>query len=176
MMRRIGLAVLAISVAGTWVILAQNSGDALTRGFQNPPDSARPRVWWHWMNGNITWEGAKADMDWMKRVGIAGLQAFDAGSGPTQVVDVRLPYMTAGWKEVFRNVAAYADKVGLELGIAASPGWSETGGPWVTGPDAMKKMSWSVTRIHGGQPFTGTLQRSRPRRRESFSPAPVDGC
>jgi len=128
------------------------------------------------MNGNITWEGAKADMDWMKRVGIAGLQAFDAGSGPTQVVDVRLPYMTAGWKEVFRNVAAYADKVGLELGIAASPGWSETGGPWVTGPDAMKKMSWSVTRIHGGQPFTGTLQRSRPRRRESFSPAPVDGC
>jgi len=32
-------------------------GDALERGFQNPPDSAKPRVWWHWMNGNITKEG-----------------------------------------------------------------------------------------------------------------------
>ena len=22
--------------------------------FQDPPMSARPRVWWHWMNGNVT--------------------------------------------------------------------------------------------------------------------------
>ncbi len=136
-----------------------NHSDALLSGFQEPPDSARPRVWWHWMNGNVTWEGAQADMDWMKRIGIRGLQAFDAGTASMQVVETRLPYMTPGWKEVFRKTAAYADKQGLELGIAASPGWSETGGPWVTGPDGMKKMSWSVTRVHGGQPFTGTLQK-----------------
>jgi hypothetical protein len=67
--------------------------------------------------------------------------------------------MTDGWKDVFRKTAAYADQLGMELGIAASPGWSETGGPWVKGPDAMKKMAWSVARIHGGQPFTGTLQK-----------------
>ncbi len=24
--------------------------------FLNPPATARPRVWWHWMNGNITKE------------------------------------------------------------------------------------------------------------------------
>lgn len=128
----------------------------LEQGFTSPPESARPRVWWHWMNGNVTWEGAKADMDWMKRVGIAGLQAFDAGQG-TQVVDVRLPYMTDGWKEVFRKTAAYADSLGLELGIAASPGWSETGGPWVTAEDGMKKMAWSVTYVEGGKPFNGIL-------------------
>src|ERR1035441_5373123 len=113
------------------VVLAQTGGDPLLKGFQDPPDSARPRVWWHWMNGNITWDGVQADMDWMKRVGIRGLQSFDAGSGATQVVETRLPYMSDGWKEVFRKTAAYADKLGLELGIAASPGWSETGGPWV---------------------------------------------
>ena len=129
----------------------------LEQGFISPPESARPRVWWHWMNGNVTWEGAKADMDWMKRVGIGGLQSFDAGMTTPQVVDVRLPYMTDGWKDVFRKTAAYADSLGLELGIAASPGWSETGGPWVIAEDAMKKMVWSATYIEGGKSFDGNL-------------------
>lgn len=132
-------------------------GIDLEQGFLNPPHSAKPRVWWHWMNGNITWEGAKADMDWMKRVGIAGLQSFDAGMATGQVVDVRLPYMTDGWKDVFAKTAAYADSLGLELGIAASPGWSETGGPWVTPVDGMKKMAYAVTYVEGGKPYTGTL-------------------
>jgi hypothetical protein len=131
-------------------------GRKLEAGFKTPPESAKPRVWWHWMNGNVTWEGAKADMDWMNRIGIGGLQAFDAGQG-AQVVDVRLPYMTDGWKNVFGKTAAYADSLGLELGIAASPGWSETGGPWVTPEDGMKKMSYAVTNVEGGKPFTGIL-------------------
>src|SRR5438067_214517 len=37
------------------------SEDDLDRGFLNPPPSARPRVWWHWMNGNVTQEGIKLD-------------------------------------------------------------------------------------------------------------------
>lgn len=130
---------------------ASEPADSLKSGFQNPPDAARPRVWWHWMNGNITWDGVQKDMDWMKRIGIAGLQSFDAGVNTPQVVETRLPYMTDGWKDVFRKTALNAEKLNLELGIAASPGWSETGGPWVTPEDAMKKMAWSVTRVRGGQ-------------------------
>jgi len=133
--------------------------DQLEKGFASPPESAKPRVWWHWMNGNVTWEGARADMDWMERVGIGGLQCFDAGMTTPQVVEVRLPYMTEGWKQVFAKTAAYADSLGLELGIAASPGWSETGGPWVKAEDAMKKMAWSVTYVEGGKPFSGTLPK-----------------
>lgn len=159
--RRFLLVAGTLVAAGTWAVIAQSQapGDPTVAGFQNPPASARPRVWWHWMNGNVTWEGARADMDWMARVGIAGLQAFDAGSAASQVVETRLPYMTPAWQEVFQKTAAYADQLGLELGTAASPGWSETGGPWVQAPDAMKKMCWSVTRVHGGQPFTGTLNK-----------------
>jgi len=134
-----------------------SAADPLLAGFRTPGQEARPRVWWHWMNGNITWDGARQDMDWMKRIGVAGLQSFDAGQATLQVVDTRLPYMSDGWKEVFRNTAAYADKLGLELGIAASPGWSETGGPWVRPEDAMKKMAWSATRIAGGRRFQGKL-------------------
>ncbi|MBW8786099.1 MAG: hypothetical protein JF593_15995 [Novosphingobium sp.] len=50
----------------------------LEQQFQDPPNSARPRVWWHWMNGNVTEDGIAKDMAWMKRVGIGGLQNFDA--------------------------------------------------------------------------------------------------
>jgi len=139
--------------------LAQNAPDPLKKGFEDPPSTARPRVWWHWMNGNITWDGAQKDMDWMKRVGIAGMQAFDAGMTTPQVVEERLPYMSEGWKDVFRRTAANADRLDLEFGTASSPGWSETGGPWVTAPDAMKKMSWSVMRLTGGKRFTGVVPK-----------------
>ena len=70
------LAVLA-AVAGS-AFGQQQSSKSLEDGFRQPPDSAKPRVWWHWMNGNITKEGIKLDLDWMHRVGIAGYQNFDA--------------------------------------------------------------------------------------------------
>ncbi len=158
----IALLTLAVSMSASVQSQSVSAGDAaadpLFTGFQSPPAGARPRVWWHWMNGNISWEGVQKDMEWMKRVGIAGLQSFDAGRATPQVVQQRLPYMSDGWKQVFRNTAALADKLDLELGIAASPGWSETGGPWVSAPDAMKKMVWSVTSTPGnGRPFLGVL-------------------
>jgi hypothetical protein len=51
--------------------IGQESPDeALERGFKSPPDLAKPRVWWRWMNGNIMKEGIRLDLEWMKRVGI----------------------------------------------------------------------------------------------------------
>lgn len=131
--------------------------DPLEQQFQDPPMEARPRVWWHWMNGNITKDGIAKDLAWMKRVGIGGLQNFDAGLDTPQVVDKRLVYMTPEWKDAFRFAATEADRLGLELAIAASPGWSETGGPWVKAEDGLKKVVWSETRLKGGARFTGKL-------------------
>ncbi|HET6168654.1 MAG TPA: glycosyl hydrolase, partial [Terracidiphilus sp.] len=67
-----------LMVAGFGTATAQNNPDSLQNGFQNPPESARPRVWWHWMNGNITKEGITADLQWMHRAGLGGYQNFDA--------------------------------------------------------------------------------------------------
>src|SRR5213079_1468691 len=72
----------------------QSSRDALESEFVDPPDSAKPRVWWHWMNGNVTKEGIKLDLEWMKRVGIGGFQNFDAALNTPKLVDKRLVYMT----------------------------------------------------------------------------------
>ena len=130
---------------------------SLESQFQDPPNSARPRVWWHWMNGNITRDGIAKDLAWMKRVGIGGMQNFDAALMTPQIVEKRLVYMTPEWKDAFRFTAQEADRLGLELAIAASPGWSETGGPWVKPEDGMKKLVWSETTLPGGKRFTGKL-------------------
>ena len=158
--------------AGVRSAAAPDGDDPLVRGFETPPDSAKPRVWWHWINGNITREGITRDLEWMKRVGIGGFQNFDAALGPVKVIDNRLVYMTPEWKETFRYAIELADRLGLEAAIAGSPGWSESGGPWVQPAQAMKKFVWSETRIAGGAPFHGVLSKP-PSTTGPFQNAPV---
>ena len=137
---------------------AQAPGTSLHDGFVTPPHSALPRVWWHWMNGNITEEGIKLDLEWMKRAHLGGFQNFDAALFTPKVVEKRLIYMTPEWQHAFKSATTLADQLGLEEAIAGSPGWSETGGPWVPGSQAMKKYVWSETQVEGGRAFTGTLK------------------
>jgi len=161
--RRLRISLIAATALTAFPALAQQApvaaqvAPSLETEFQNPPNSARPRVWWHWMNGNITEDGIAKDMAWMKRVGIGGLQNFDANLQTPQVVAKRLVYMTPEWKHAFGFAASEAERQGLELTIAASPGWSETGGPWVPAEDGLKKLVWSETIVAGGRPFTGRL-------------------
>jgi len=137
---------------------ATDDGNALRQGFQAPPNTARPRVWWHWLNANISRDGIRKDLEWMQRSGIGGLQNFDVNFAVPTIVPERIPYMSEEWKKVYRYSVELADELGLEFGIAASPGWSETGGPWVKPQDGMKKLVWSVTPVTGGARFTDNLR------------------
>ncbi|WP_435354860.1 glycosyl hydrolase [Emticicia sp. SJ17W-69] len=144
-------AVLAIQSSYSQTTLQQN--------FQNPPNAAKPRVWWHWMNGNISKDGIQKDLEWMSRVGIGGFQNFDAALFTPVVVPKKIVFMTPEWKDTFKFATETADKKGLEMAIAGSPGWSVTGGPWVEPKDAMKKYVWTETNIEGGKAFSGKLAR-----------------
>jgi hypothetical protein len=155
--RRILLGVTSALAVATPSAFAQN-GTPLEQSFRTPPDAAKPRVWWHWMNGNVTTQGITADLEWMKRVGIGGMQMFDGSLGTPQFVDDRLVWMTPAWKQAFRHAAEEADRLGLEMTMAASGGWSETGGPWVKPAQAMKKVVWSETRVSGPRRFAGRLE------------------
>src|ERR1017187_6833740 len=148
-----------VALLGTSIASGQKSDDTLARGFQQPPGSAKPRVWWHWMNGNVTKEGIKADLEWMNRVGIGGFQNFDASLGTPQIVQKRLIYMTPEWKDAFRYATTLADQLGLEMGVASSAGWNLSGGSWILPEQAMKKFVWSETEINGGEAFHGVLKR-----------------
>jgi hypothetical protein len=95
----------------------------------------------------------------MKRIGLGGFQNFDASLMTPKVVEKRLTYMTPEWKDAFGYATTLADQLGLEMAIAGSPGWSESGGPWVKPEQAMKKLVWSETMVEGGRPFTGALPK-----------------
>ncbi|MFD2099055.1 glycosyl hydrolase [Flagellimonas iocasae] len=129
----------------------------LRSNFQNPPNEAKPRVWWHWMNGNVTKEGIQKDLEWMERTGIGGFHNFDAGLSTPEVVEKKLVFMTPDWKDAFKFTTDLAIEKGMEMTIAGSPGWSETGGPWVAPEDGMKKYVWTETRVQGGKTFEGEL-------------------
>lgn len=161
----------------------QTLADPLREGFEVPPATARPRVWWHWMNGNVSIDGIEKDLAWLKRVGVGGVQNFDAGFGTPQIVPKRLVFMTPEWKAAFKHAVTIADREGMEFTIAASPGWSETGGPWVKPEDAMKKIAWSEKDLPGGKHFRGALPmipntigpyQTALQRHSSGAPVPAD--
>jgi len=137
----------------------QNSSSTLEESFRNPPDSAKPRAWWHWMSGNVTEQGITADLEWMHRVGIAGMQMFDGDMGAPLFVDKPVIWMSPEWKSAWRHAAAEADRLHMEMSMAASGGWSETAGPWVKPAQGMKKYVWSETLVEGPGPFKGNLSR-----------------
>ncbi len=143
-------------VAITFGTRAQQS---TSQAFMNPPNVAKPRVWWHWMNGNITKDGIQKDLDWMSRVGIGGFQNFDANLMTPVVVPQKLVFMTPEWKDAFKFTTQLADKKGLEMAIAGSPGWSVTGGPWVEPKDGMKKIVWAEALVQGGKKQTIKLDK-----------------
>src|SRR5215831_14263402 len=138
-------------------VLAQAPADPLDQGFKDPPASARPRTWWHWTQSNVTTEGITKDLEWMKRVGIAGFQLADVNAGGGQTVPQKIVFGTPEWLAAVRHAAAEADRLGLEMTIFSSPGWSETGGPWVRPEQAMKKLVWSETNIEGPKTFSDKL-------------------
>ncbi len=112
---------------------------------------------WPWMNGNVTKDGIDKDLAWMHRVGITSVGLGSAAIDTPRVVKKRLEYLSPEWKVAFRYAVGEADKYGIKVGIGAAPGWSMTGGPWVTPQQAMKKLVWSAMPVEGGKPFHGIL-------------------
>ena len=153
--------------------------DDMRRSFEEPPQEARPYVWWHWMNGNISKQGIYKDLTWMHQSGIAGFHVFDAGLNTPQIVPSRIKYMTPEWKDCFAYALHLADSLGMSVAIPSSPGWSNTGGPWVKPTDAMKKITWRTVRIDGGKKIdmqlpdiyttTGNFQNVPHSTTETFS-------
>jgi hypothetical protein len=139
------VAVLAIAGAS----FAQSAADPLAQGFVTPPESAKPRTWWHWTNGNVTEAGITKDLEWMKRSGIGGFQLVDVASGNGQVVEPKINFGTEEWYHAVKHSAELAKQLDLEMSIFSCAGWSEAGGPWVTPQMAMKKLVWSETDLTG---------------------------
>lgn len=136
----------------TYSLVRKADTSALVKSFQTPPKDARPQVWWHWMDGNVSKEGIRKDIEWMKCNGIGGFHQFDAGGvNMPRAAKVKLPYLSDGWKDAFRFALNLADSLDMDVTIASAPGWSSTGGTWVKPEDAIKKLEWRSIDTRGGK-------------------------
>jgi hypothetical protein len=124
--------------------------------FRNPPASARPHTWWHWMNGNVTADGITRDLEAMARVGIGGVQMFDVGCAIPQGPAATL---SPEWIALVRHAAGECDRLGLSFTMHNCPGWSSSGGPWITPDRAMQQLVWSETFVAGGSAVDRVLPR-----------------
>ena len=145
---------IAAAFAVSILLAASAHADSLADGFRNPPDSARPQVWWHWMNGNITKEGITADLEAMKRVGIGGAQIFNVDGG---IPAGPVKFLSPEWRELMQHAAREADRLGLELCLHNCAGWSSSGGPWNTPEHAMQRVTTSEQPVKGPAHFGGML-------------------
>ena len=128
--------------------------DPLQSGFLNPPDSARPQTWWHWMNGNITKAGITADLEAMKQIGLGGATIVNVDCGiPRGTVN----FMSPEWREDFKFAVTEADRLGLTLCVENCAGWSSSGGPWNTTTNAMQRLTSSETSVTGPAAYDAVL-------------------
>jgi len=147
---RLALVLAAAAWAG-WGLLCARTGpapDELARGFLEPPGSAKPHTWWHWMNGNVTAEGVTADLEAMKRVGLGGAQIFNVDYG---IPAGPVKFMSPDWRALIVHAAKEADRLGLELCIHNCAGWSSSGGPWVRPEHAMQAVATCEQHVRGPQ-------------------------
>lgn len=138
-------------LASTLTVLA---GDSLRSGFTHPPESAKARTWWHWVDGNITKEGITADLEAMSRVGIQEVQLFNAGMG---YPEGGITYLSDEWLELFKFAVLETKRLGMEMGFNNGAGWSSSGGPWVTPEYAMQTVVYSEVECRGGSVFKKKL-------------------
>jgi hypothetical protein len=145
-----GLSLLAGFLFGTFTFPALRA-DPLDEAWANPPQSARLRAYWWWLNGNVTKEAITRDLEQMKAKGFGGALICDAG-GAEQRGNAQVPrgpvFASPAWRELYRHALREAARLGLEMSLNIQSGWN-LGGPLVTADDAPKKLTWSEVRMTG---------------------------
>lgn len=155
--------VLVTGLAGLALTLGTRAGalttpDDMARNFASPPVTARPWVYWFWLNGNLTKEGMTADLEAMQRAGIGGVLIMEVDQGaPVGPVS----FMSDQWRELFKHMVAEAARLGIEVNMNNDAGWNGSGGPWVPLDKAMQVVVTSEIQVPGGVKFSAELPKPR---------------
>jgi len=153
-------------MAGCWINLSTAEAanvkglHDLSDGFLSPPDSARPWVYWFWINGNLTREGITADLEAMQRVGIGGVLIMEVDGTPRGPV----AFGTSTWQEMFRFACQEAGRLGLEINMNDGAGWTGSGGPWNTPENSMQQVLYSELKVDGGTKFEDQIPKPKIRK------------
>ena len=121
--------------------------DTLLADFVNPAGKVRTGAYWYWLSGNSSREGVTKDLIAMKSVGIDRAYIGDIGQDDVPTGPVR--FFSDEWWEIVHQAFKTGSEIGVEVGIFNSPGWSQSGGPWVKYDAAMRYLVKSETLVKG---------------------------
>ena len=101
-----------------------------------------PETWFHVIDGNASKEGLAADIKAIAEAGIGGIQFFHGGwnAKPWPGVKEPVPCMSERWVDLVKFVEAECHRRGLTFKMQNCPGYSMSGGPWITPDKAMRKL------------------------------------
>ena len=123
-------------------------GERLESGFVTPPDSILTSIYWYWISDNISEEGVVKDLHSMKEAGIN--RAFIGNIGLNEN-EGKVKFYSDEWWKITHTALKTATELGIEIGIFNSPGWSQSGGPWVKPNQAMRYLASSTVTVDGGK-------------------------
>lgn len=129
---------------------------SIEQGFRSIPDSVQTGVYWYWISDNISKEGVARDLEAMKVAGINRAFIGNIGIDGIPYGDHKL--LSSEWWEVLHAALKKATELNIEIGIFNSPGWSQSGGPWVKSSQAMRYLASSDTIVAG----PGRMQLTLP--------------
>lgn len=155
------LASAALASAG----ISAQAPNALRAGFENPPNRAKLRCYWWWLNGNTTEEAITRDLNAMKANGYGGailVDADGASSGGNLAVPSGPTFGSPQWIKLYLHALDVAQKLGLEISLNATSGWN-LGGPGVKPEDGAKVLTYSRQVVEGGKRQTVHLDKPPTR-------------
>jgi hypothetical protein len=122
--------------------------EELRAGFINPPDSARPGVYWYFMEGSISKEGMTKDLESMKKAGIGNVLFIEVNVGvPRGPVN----FLSDEWMALFKHAVDECRRLGISMMLGIGPAWTGSGGPWVTPGQSMQHLVSSTLQVTGSE-------------------------
>jgi len=109
----------------------------LADSFMHPPNSARPGVYWYFMDGNLSRKEMTADLESMKKVGIGHVLFLEVNVGVPQGP---VKFLSPAWQESFKHAVKECERLGIVLTLGSGPGWTGSGGPWVKMEESMQHL------------------------------------
>ncbi|MDR2424435.1 MAG: glycoside hydrolase family 2 [Prevotellaceae bacterium] len=127
----------------------QSEFDRLADGFRNPDDSVRLRMFWYWMSDNVSQEGIERDLEAIKAAGIGSVFIGNIGGEGVPYGKVKL--LSDEWWAALHTAMKKASELDIEVGMFNSPGWSQSGGPWIKPQQSMRRLASSSAQVEGGK-------------------------
>jgi hypothetical protein len=129
-------------------LTAIHAAESLEQQFQNPPEETKPWCYWYWMKSDITRDGITKDLEAMSKAGIrlAMIGNVEQGGHPSGSVKM----FTPEWKAATKHAMAEGARLGVDIYMFNSPGWSQSGGPWIKREQSMRRVTWNEADAKGG--------------------------